>query len=143
MKLCLSGRLGSTMLCVFSGGSSIPCSFYLCQWNRTEKNLLFLLEGTTAIIQFNCLSNSGLTKNSRMLFRALSKCPLNIDRLGALVTSLGSLFQCLSTHSAKKCFLMPNLNLSWHIFGPFPCVLSLDTRKGSVLPSLLPLLRNL
>lgn len=130
------------MLCVFSGGRSIPCSFYLCQLNRTENNLLLLLEGTTGIIWFNCLNISGLTKSSRVLFRALSKCPLNTDRLGALATSLGNPFQYLSTHSAKKCFLLPSLNLSWHIFEPLPCVLSLDTRKSPVLPSLLPLLRN-
>lgn len=30
------------------------------------------------------------------------------------ITILGSLFQCLTTPSEKKCFLLSNLNLPWH-----------------------------
>jgi len=36
---------------------------------------------------------------------------LNTLRDGDLATSLGSLFQCLTTLSVKKFFLMSNLNL--------------------------------
>jgi len=79
-----------------------------------------------------------------MLLRALSKCLLNTERVGASTASLGSLFQCLSTLLVRKCFLRPSLNLPWRSFEPFPCVLSLDTReKTSAHPSPLPLLRQL
>ena len=36
-----------------------------------------------------------------MVLRALSKCLLNTDRLGASTTSLGSLFQCLTSLTQK------------------------------------------
>ena len=69
---------------------------------------------------------------------------LAADRPGASTTSLGSLFQCLTTLSVKKCFLMSSVNLLWHSFEPFPCGLSLDTRKkNSAPPSPRPLLRML
>ena len=41
-----------------------------------------------------------------MLLRAFSEGLLNTDRLGALTISPGRLFQCLTTLSVKKCFLM-------------------------------------
>jgi len=74
-----------------------------------------------------------------MLLRALSKCLLNPDRLGALTTSLGSLFQHLTTLSVKKCSLMSSLNLPWHSFEPFPHILSLGTkRRAQHLPLHVP-----
>ena len=69
-----------------------------------------------------------------MLLRALSKCLLNPDRLGASTSSLGSLFSSLTTLSVKKFFLMSGLNLPWCSFEPFPCILSLDTREKSSAP---------
>jgi len=85
-----------------------------------------------------------LTKTYSTLLRALSKCLLNTDRLGASTSSPGSLFQCLSTFSVHKCFLMSRINLPWFSFEPFPCVLSLDPReKSSAPPSPHPLLRKL
>ena len=42
-----------------------------------------------------------------MLLRALSKCLLNTDRLGGSTTSLGSLFQGLTTLLVKK--VLPNI----------------------------------
>ena len=53
------------------------------------------------------------------MLRALSKCLLNTHRLGALATSLASLFQCLTTLSVNKCFLTSSLNLPW----PIICIL--------------------
>lgn len=41
----------------------------------------------------------------------LSKCLLDTDRPRALTSSLGSLFQCMTTLSLKKHFLMTDLNL--------------------------------
>jgi len=78
-----------------------------------------------------------------MLLWALSKYLLNTDRLGASITPLGSLFQCLTTLSVKKRFLMFSLNFPWHSFVSFLCVLSLDPRKKrSAPPYPLPLLRT-
>jgi len=68
--------------------------------------------------------------------------PLN--RLGASTTSLGSLFQGLTTLSVKKCFLVSRVILPWHSFQPLPHVPSLGTgEKSSAPPSPLPLLRKL
>jgi len=66
------------------------------------------------------------------------------DSLEKLTISLGSLFQCLTTLLVKKCFLMSSLNIPWHSFEQFPCVLPLDIReKRSVPPSPLHLLKDL
>ena len=74
----------------------------------------------------------------------LSKCLLNADRVGASTTSLGSLSQCLTTPSVKKCFLLSSLNLPWCSFESFARVLPLDPReKSSAPPSPRPLLRKL
>ena len=50
-------------------------------------------------------------------------CFLSISRGSDSTTSLGSLFQCLTTLS-EKFFLMLNLNLPWRILRPFPLILS-------------------
>ena len=44
---------------------------------------------------------------------------------GYSTTSLGSLFQYLTTHTKKKFFLVSNLDLPWHKLKPLPLVLSL------------------
>ncbi|NXG65009.1 PROS protein, partial [Hemiprocne comata] len=59
-----------------------------------------------------------------MTLTALSKCFLNIVRVGAITASLGSLFQCSTTLWVKNPLLMSNLNLPLRIFLPFPQVLS-------------------
>jgi len=59
-----------------------------------------------------------------MSLSTTSKRFLNTSRDGDSTTSLGSLFQCLTTLSVKKCFLMSNLNLPWCNLRPFPLVLS-------------------
>jgi len=46
------------------------------------------------------------------------------SRDGDSTTSLGSLFQCFTTLSVKKFFLISNLNLPWHNLRPFPLILS-------------------
>jgi len=54
---------------------------------------------------------------------SLSSAPihlLNTSRDGASTTSLGSLFQCFTTLSVKKFFLISNLNLPWCNLRPFP-----------------------
>lgn len=69
------------------------------------------------------MTSSGLTKSQSVLPRTLSKCLLNTDGPGALTTSLGKLFQCLSTLLVKKCFLMSTQNVQGHSFEPVPQVL--------------------
>ncbi|KAK4828136.1 hypothetical protein QYF61_023934 [Mycteria americana] len=46
-------------------------------------------------------------------------------RHGDSTTSLGSLFQCLTTLSVNKFILISNLSLQWHNLKPFPLLLSL------------------
>lgn len=60
-------------------------------------------------------------------------------RLGAVIASLGSLFQYPTTHWEKNLSLMSNLNLHWHNFKPFPKLLLLSQRRDQCLPLLLPL----
>ena len=52
-----------------------------------------------------------------------SRCLLNTARDSDSTTSLGRPFQCLTTLSEKKFFLISNLNLLWYNLWPFPCVL--------------------
>ena len=54
-----------------------------------------------------------------MLLRALSKSLFNTDGHGASTTAPGSLLQCSTTPSVKKCFPMSSLNLLWRNFEPF------------------------
>ena len=62
-----------------------------------------------------------------MSWSATSTRFLNTSRDGDSTTALGSLFQCLTTLSVKKFFLISNLNLPWCNLKPFPLVLSLAT----------------
>ncbi|KAK4831669.1 hypothetical protein QYF61_018636 [Mycteria americana] len=62
---------------------------------------------------------------------------LNTSRDGDSATSLGSLFQCLTTLSVKKFFLISSLNLPWCNLRPFPLVLSLVTWEKRPTPALL------
>lgn len=53
----------------------------------------------------------GNHKDQTIYPRILSKQFLNYIRLGAMTTSLGSLFWCLATLSVKNFFLISNLTL--------------------------------
>jgi len=63
-----------------------------------------------------------------------SKWFLNTSRDGDSTTSLGSLFQCLTTLYVKKCFLISNLNLHWCNLRPFPLLLSPFSSEKSPTP---------
>ncbi|KAK4826066.1 hypothetical protein QYF61_005025 [Mycteria americana] len=54
---------------------------------------------------------------------------------GDSTTSLGSLFQCLTTLSVKKFFLISRLNLPWRNLRPFPLILSLVTWEKRPTPT--------
>lgn len=82
--------------------------------NRTEQNRMEwngMLEWTFKDHQVQLLSNSGLTRIQSVLLRVSSKCPMNTARHGTSTASLGSIFQCLTTFTLRKHFLMPNLTL--------------------------------
>lgn len=76
-----------------------------------------------------------------MLLRALSECPLNIDRHRVSTTSLGSLFQCLTTLMVQKCFLTPSLTLPRQLCA-VPVLPSVPSGRAQHFP-LLHLLRLL
>jgi len=59
-----------------------------------------------------------------MSLSTTSKRFLNTSRDSDSTTTLGSPFQCFTTLSVKKCFLISNLNLPWHNLRPFPLILS-------------------
>ena len=71
-----------------------------------------------------------------MSLSTTSKQFLNTSRDGDSTTSVWSLFQCLTTLFVKKCFLISNLNLSWHNLRPFPLVLSPVRRDQPLFPVL-------
>lgn len=62
-------------------------------------------------IYSNCLSTSGLTKKVKHINEGTIQTSLDPDKPGELVTSLESLFQCLTTLLVKKLFFLPSLNL--------------------------------
>lgn len=82
---------------------------------------------------------SGLTKSYSILMKALFKCLLNTNRHGAPMTSLGSMFQCLTILSVNfSSLIFPSC-----IFVLFPHISSSVTRqKTSAPPSALSLLRK-
>ena len=65
------------------------------------------------------------TSHQTRLLKAPSSLALNASRKGAFTTSLGNLFQCLTTLTVKNFFLTSSLNLPFSSLKPFPLVLSL------------------
>ncbi|XP_064911793.1 ankyrin repeat domain-containing protein 66 isoform X1 [Columba livia] len=64
-------------------------------------------------------------------------CSRFLERDGDSTTALGSLFQCLTTFSMKKYFLISNVNLPWCNLRPFPLILSLATWEKRPTPSMI------
>ena len=63
--------------------------------------------------------------------------PWTLSRSGASTTSLGNLFQCLTTLRVKTFFLMSNLNLPSFSLNSLPLVLSLYALVKSPSPAFL------
>jgi len=63
--------------------------------------------------------------------RATSSLALNASGDGASTTSLGNLFQCVTTICVKNFLLISNLNLPYLSLKLFPLVLSLSTFVNS------------
>ncbi|KAK4823599.1 hypothetical protein QYF61_003799 [Mycteria americana] len=66
--------------------------------------------------------------------RAPSNLTLNVSRDGASTTSLGNLFQCLTTLIIKNFFLISSLNLSSFSLKPLLLFLSLQALLKSLFP---------
>ena len=69
--------------------------------------------------------------------RTHSSLALDVSRNRASTTSLGNLFQCLTTLTVKYFFLISNLNLPSISLKPFPLVLSPQTLLMNLSPSFL------
>ena len=69
--------------------------------------------------------------------RATSSLASNASRDGASTTSLGNLFQCVTTLWVKNFLLISYLNLPCLSLKPFPLVVSLSTLVNSRSPSCL------
>ena len=93
------------------------------------------LKRTTVIILFQlpCYVQDCQTR----LPRATSSLALNACRDGASTTSLGNLFQCVTTLCVKNLLLISNLNLPCPSLKPFPLVLSPSILINSHSPSCL------
>ena len=72
-----------------------------------------------------------VTNHQTKLPRATSSLALSASRDGASTTSLGNLFQCVTTLCVKNFLLISNLNLPYLSLRPFPLVLSLFTLINS------------
>ena len=77
----------------------------------------------------------GVANHHTRLPRATSFLTLNASRDGASTTSLGNLFQCVTTLCVKNFLLISNLNLHCLSLKTFPLVLSLSTLVNSYSPS--------
>ena len=69
-----------------------------------------------------------------MSLSTTSKCLLNASKSSDSTTSLGSLFQHLTTLVEKKFFLISKLKLPWHSLRPFNQVLSLVVQEKRSTP---------
>ena len=79
------------------------------------------------IIQFQPPAMCRVVNQQTMLPRATSSLALNASRDGASTTSLGNLFQCVTTLCVKNFLLISYLNLPCLSLKPFPLALSLST----------------
>ena len=75
--------------------------------------------------------------------RAPSSLALTVSRNGASTTSLGNLFQCLTTLTIEDFFVISNLNLPSLSLKPFPLFLSTQTLLKSLSSSFLYLPFNM
>lgn len=108
---------------------------------KPQNHRICWVEGDQKDQQVQILAlHSTISKSHIMYKRALSKHFLNF-KLGAVTTSLRSLFQCPAMLWVENLFLISNLNWhNWHKFKPFPWVLSVVTREEiSAWPLCLPL----
>ena len=88
------------------------------------------------LIEFQPPAMCRVDNQQTRLPRATSSLALNASRDGASTTSLGNLFQCITTLCVKNFLLISNLNLPCLSLKPFPLVLSLFNLINSHSPLL-------
>lgn len=125
--------------------------FFFCFWTFSFPEKAYFFSKMNDIICLTCLS-AMLNHRNIELFRLKKASPLrlspavnpallcsllncilkchitylsNASRDGDCSTSLGCLFQCLTTFSVKKVFVIYNLNMPWHNLRAFPLILLL------------------
>jgi len=81
------------------------------------------------IIEFQPPAMCRVANHQTRLPRATSSLALNASRDGASTTSLGNLFQCVTTLCVKNFLLISNLNLPCLSLKPFPLVLISESEK--------------
>lgn len=82
------------------------------------------LEKNSKVIQSNCPPITSISHYT-MSLSTTSEHFLNTSRDSDSITSLGSLYHCLTTLAEKKFFLTSNFSHPWHNLRPFPLVLLL------------------
>lgn len=94
------------------------------------------LEGILKVMQFQFLA-VGCLPPIRSGPRIPCNLSLSIFRVRAPTTSLGNLFQCLTSLWVKNFFLTPNVNFPSFSLKPFPLALSLSDHVKYCSPSFL------
>ena len=98
---------------------------FLRSQNKNQKlTELFQLKGTFKGHLLQPLAMNRDTYISVRLLKALSSLILNVSKDRASTTSLGNLFQCLTTLIVKNFFITFNLNLPSFSWKSFSLVLS-------------------
>ncbi|KAK4807471.1 hypothetical protein QYF61_008239 [Mycteria americana] len=131
----LLGAPGETAVPVTHNQGLVRAGFERLQGANPEPHLVFHSQEVNklwAMYPFGCLWLQIYAIIQMQTWKSLPE----IIRDGDSTTSLGSLFQCLTTLSVKKFFLMSNLNLPWRNWRPFPLILSLVTWEKRPTPPL-------
>lgn len=84
------------------------------------------IQSPVELIEIEAILWSEILKKENYPINKLSTHPIT-SRGGNSATFLGSSFQCLTTFSVNKFFLISNLNLPWNNLRPFPHIQSLVT----------------
>lgn len=72
------------------------------RWNRTGQDRIVQLEGIFKYHQVQLPDQLRANQKLEDIIEGIIKCLLKSDRHGVSATSLGSLFQCLTTFKVKK-----------------------------------------
>jgi len=113
----------------------LVCVFVKLDHRITESQNGLGWKGPQWSLSFNPPAMCRVANHQTRLPRATSSQALNGSRDGASTTSLGNLFQCVTTLCVKNFLPISNLNLPCLSLKPFPLVLSLFTHVNSRTPS--------
>lgn len=120
---------GRKCLCQISAGGMVSfmqdCGKRVLLWNLCPSSQKRITEAGKDFqnLQVQPVTDPRFVNQTRAL-SARSSQFLNASRGGDSTTSMGIPFQCLTTLSVEKFFLMSNLNHPWYSSRPFPSVLN-------------------